>query len=218
MNQYNRNECVVFKSRETATGLSNLSLGFPLRVNKLLIPSAESLYQATKYADHTDIQREILNINNPLKARVVSRKYQSEIRKDWAEIKEQVMEWCLHLKLAQHWMGFGEILIKTGNRPIVEQSSNSPFWGAMPSRKIEDMFEGENRLGNILTRLRDDYSNDTTDRIALSPLRVVNPPDINNLLILGQPVSQWRPGKPVDRRTLSLPVQWTSAYGAHQLQ
>lgn len=216
MNQYNRNECIVFKSRETTNDLSNLSSGYPLRVNQLLIPSAESLYQATKYSAHPEIQREILKITSSLRVRSISRKYQAQTRPGWNEIKDQVMEWCLRLKLAQHWIGFGGVLLNTGDRQIVEQTSKNRFWGAAPSNKTGETLLGENRMGNLLTRLRDEYANDTYDHSVLSSLRIVAPPEISNLLILGQPVSQWKPGKPVDRKTLSSPVQWASTVGAHQ--
>ncbi len=202
MNRYNRNECFVFKSRETTSGLSNLSPGFPLRINTTLIPSMDSLYQALKFSEYPEIQRQILKISSPFRVRSVTKLNQSHVRPDWEQIKGDVMEWCLRLKLAQHWIGFGTVLVKTGDRQIVEQSSKNRFWSATPAKTGDETLTGENRFGNLLTRLRDEYANDTSDYSVLSSLRIVNPPEMDSLHILGQPVCQWKPGKPVDRRTL----------------
>ena len=42
------------------------------------------------------------------------------------------MRWCLRVKLAENWRSFGDLLLATGDRPIVEESKKDTFWGARP--------------------------------------------------------------------------------------
>ena len=63
-------------------------------------------------------------------AKMVSKPHRKDSRSDWDEVRVQIMRWCLRVKLAQHWETFGELLLSTGERPIVEESSRDPFWGA----------------------------------------------------------------------------------------
>lgn len=83
------------------------------------------------------------------------KKHRSLIRKDWEEVKVSVMEWTLRLKLVSHWVKFGNLLLETGNKPIVEISKRDSFWGMIPMEGNDKKLEGENQLGELLMKLRE---------------------------------------------------------------
>ena len=63
------------------------------------------------------------------------------------------MRWSLRVKLAQNQTTFGQLLLATGNKPIVEESAKDQFWGA----KVQngDALMGVNVLGRLLMELRE---------------------------------------------------------------
>lgn len=158
--RFNRNESVVFRAtKDRWGGLSNMAAGFPLLVNGHLFRTSEALYQALRYADDVSedgvlIQELIRQEKSPMAAKMVSKKYYGLTRDDWDFTRVKVMDWCLRAKLYAHWDKFGELLLATGSLPIVEESHKDRFWGAVAVRGNNDALEGENTLGNLLTRLR----------------------------------------------------------------
>jgi ribA/ribD-fused uncharacterized protein len=160
ISRFNRNESVVFRAtKDRWGGLSNMAAGFPLLVNGHLFRTSEALYQALRYADDVSedgvlIQELIRQEKSPMAAKMVSKKYNGLTRNDWDFTRVKVMDWCLRAKLHAHWDKFGELLLATGSLPIVEESHKDRFWGAVPLKGNNDVLEGENTLGHLLTRLR----------------------------------------------------------------
>lgn len=110
-------------------GLSNMPSKYPMFVNEVCIPFVEALYQASKFPLHPQVQRKIVGESNAMRAKVVSRKYQNIVRADWNDIRFEVMEWCLKVKLLQNWESFGGVLRSTAGLPIVEYSTKDNIWG-----------------------------------------------------------------------------------------
>lgn len=92
------------------------------------------------------------------------------IRGDWEQIKVQVMEITLRLKLICNWVKLGNLLLETGDKAVVELSKKDPFWGMMPIKGREKELEGENQLGRLIWSLRDELRDGSEDgrRRALS--------------------------------------------------
>jgi putative DNA methylase len=177
-------ECVSFRStKEKFGGLSNMAGGFPLRVNGILIPSAEAIYQACRFPRRPDVQKLIIEQRSPMTAKMVSKPYRGETRPDWNQIRVRVMRWTLRVKLAMHWPEFGGLLLATGDRPIVEDSRRDDFWGAM--RQDNGTLVGMNVLGRLLMELREELKGPDKES-----LRVVSPPPISDFVLLGQPIGQ----------------------------
>jgi hypothetical protein len=65
------------------------------------------------------------------------------------------MEITVHLKLVSHWVKFGNLLMETGEKEIVEISKKDSFWGMIPQVSNTGILVGENKLGEILVRFRD---------------------------------------------------------------
>ena len=69
-------DCAVFrKTHEKNGGLSNMAAGYPVYFNGTQIRTSEALYQACRFPDYPDIQKEIINQKSPMTAKDISRKY-----------------------------------------------------------------------------------------------------------------------------------------------
>ncbi len=182
---YHRKECVTFrKVDEEFGGLSNMSGDYPLEVNGVDIKTSEALYQACRFPDHPVVQGEIIAQASPMAAKMRSKpSRKTHGRADWDAVRVDVMRWCLRVKLACNWVKFGRLLLRTGDRPIVEDSPRDGFWGAVPSKGDPDLLQGQNVLGKLLMELREELKGS-----GRATLAVVPPPAIPNLLIDGKPV------------------------------
>ncbi|RON44293.1 hypothetical protein BK666_18245 [Pseudomonas frederiksbergensis] len=174
---------VVYKTKESFGGLSNMAGGFPLRVNGILILTTEALYQACRFPHRPEIQLEIIGQSSPMTAKMKSKPYRSETRQDWDQVSFKVMRWCLRVKLAQNYDAFGQLLLSTKNKIIVEQSKKDQYWGAKLTDDEQKLI-GKNVLGRLLMELREKLKEDTNGR-----LREVKPLAIPNFHILGHPIT-----------------------------
>lgn len=179
---YDRAESAVFlRTTEEFGGFSNMAGGFPLVVNDLRIFTSEALYQACRFPHMPEIQRLIIAQASPMTAKMKSKPYRRESRPDWNRVRVKIMRWCLRVKLAQNWTKFGELLLATGSRSIVESSRKDDFWGARPVD--EQTLVGRNVLGRLLMELREEVING----VYLPPMGV-EPLPIPGFLLDGQPI------------------------------
>ena len=169
---YDRSNSVVFqKTKETFGGLSNMAGGFPLIVNDIRIRTSEALYQACRFPHRPEVQREIIGQKSPMTAKMKSKPHRQNSRSDWNKVRIKIMRWCLQVKLAQNWDTFSELLLATGDRPIVEQSRRDDFWGAKPVD--ECALIGVNALGRLLTELREKVKQEQPESLLrVSPLPI----------------------------------------------
>jgi type I restriction enzyme S subunit len=179
---YDRARSVVFlKTDEPFGGLSNMAGGFPLHVLGTRIYTSEALYQACRFPHLPEVQRLIIGQASPMTAKMKSKPHRNDSRADWDRVRVKIMRWCLRVKLAQNWEKFSELLLRTGDRPIVEESRKDDFWGAKPvdgQRLI-----GMNVLGRLLMELREAVKTQGRDAF-----RIVEPPDIPDFLLFGRPI------------------------------
>ena len=122
----------------------------------------------------------ILNESSPMTAKMRSKPFRKDSRPDWDDVRVKVMKWCLRVKLVHNWHKFSELLLSTGDRPIVEDSRKDSYWGAMP--QDDDRLSGQNVLGRLLMDLRKKL------REAPETLRCVQPLQIRNFCLLGEPI------------------------------
>ncbi|MCF2849183.1 NADAR family protein [Pseudoalteromonas sp. ACER1] len=197
LRSYSREDAVVFnKTKEAFGGLSNMASGYPLLVNGVDILTSEALYQACRFPHNPKLQQVIVQQLSPMNAKKRSWEHLQDSRGDWNEVRHMVMRWCLHVKLAQNYDEFGELLLSTRDYPIVELSWKDDFWGARPMDNNESVLVGQNVLGRLLMELREKLKLDTTDR-----LRSVPPMKIQDFMLFGRTVETVRPvegkgGKP----------------------
>lgn len=180
---YRRENCVVFyRTREAFGGLSNMATGYPLRVVGILALTSEALYQACRFPHLPAVQKEILRQTSPMTAKMKSKPHRKDSRTDWDEVRVAIMKWCLKIKLAQHWARFGDLLLSTGSNPIVEQSRNDRFWGAVPELDNE-ILRGSNVLGRLLMDLRERMKKDADEFLEIRPVPI---PDF---LLMGREIT-----------------------------
>lgn len=180
---YVRSECVIFRrTKEKYGGLSNMAAGFPLEVNGIHILTSEALYQACRFPHLPKVQRLIIEQISPMTAKMRSKPYRGDSRPDWFQVRVKVMRWCLRVKLAQNLSKFGELLLATGDCPIVEESHKDDFWGAKPVGA--GALVGTNALGRLLMELRESLK--TSDHECLT---CVEPLQIPDFLLNGKPIS-----------------------------
>lgn len=178
---YNKSDVVYFKStKANFGGLSNMASGYSIRVNDIIIPSAEALYQACRYPLFPAIQQEIIQQNSPMTAKMKSRKYLEYTRQDWEKVKYSIMYWVLQVKLSQNFDKFSQILLETSNKPIVELSNKDKDWAAVEVEK--GILVGKNALGRLLMQLRKEYLN------SANYIECVHPVDIFGFLLYGSQI------------------------------
>jgi ribA/ribD-fused uncharacterized protein len=178
---YSRGEAVAFrKTNEKFGGLSNMAPGFPLEVNGIHIRTAEALYQACRFPHIPEVQKLILDERSPMTAKMRSKPHRENSRPDWDAVRVPIMKWCLRVKLAQNWAAFGDLLLATGDHPIVEDSRKDDYWGAKNVR--DDILSGQNVLGRLLMELREKLKHDAES------LMVVEPPPLPRFTLLDDPI------------------------------
>ena len=180
---------LVFYSRfKDFYGLTNMAPGFSLKINNIDFRTSEALYQTMKFPDLEDAQMDIKEQRYAGKAIERSRYYESlnKMRTDWDEIKVDVMRWCLHVKLAQNWKKFGDLLLRTGDLTLIEGSPTDDFWGAVQIDKKKKTREGVNMLGRLLMELREEIKEEMKKNDAHNSLLSVMPPEIPNFCLDGK--------------------------------
>ena len=189
---YRREKCAVFrKTKEKFGGLSNMAGGYPIVVklpsnNTVEIRTSEALYQACRFPNHPDVQKLIINQASPMTAKMESKPYRKDSRPDWDNVRIRIMRWCLRVKLVCNWDTFSELLLDTGDRPIVEDSHKDSFWGAKPSSN-GDALVGKNVLGRLLMELREEVRQKGD-----SAFQKVEAPNIKNFLLFGEQIVEVR--------------------------
>lgn len=108
--------------------------------------TTEHYYQAMKHYGK-QLFFDIIKTSDPFEAKKLA--YLQEPRKDWEDIKYNVMLDALRFKVKQHpkvW----ELLLSTGEKPLIEISRKDKVWGMTPQG------EGLNWLGKAWMTIREE--------------------------------------------------------------
>jgi ribA/ribD-fused uncharacterized protein len=154
--------------------------GYNLKVNGVNILTAEALYQACRFPHLPEIQKLIIAQNSPMTAKMKSKPYRDQSRQDWDKVRVNIMRWCLRVKLVQNWEKFGQLLLQTGDKSIVEDSSKDEFWGARPTEN--NQLVGANVLGRLLMELREHLKQ------GANFIELIKTPSIPNFYLFNQPI------------------------------
>ena len=170
---YDMDSNVVFrKTKERFGGLSNMCSGYPITIGDFVFLTSESLYQCCRFNNDADIQKIIINEKSPISSKMKSKKYRSRTRDDWYSVRVDIMDWCIRMKLKSNWKKFSELLLCTVDKQIVEESHKDQFWGCVKNK--DQMLEGANVLGQLLTNLRDEIKMGIVKEEYVSMKRVNN--------------------------------------------
>jgi N-glycosidase YbiA len=111
-------------------------------------PTVEHYFQAQKFpgAENAVYREKIRTAKTPKEAKALGGTRSIQIRLDWEEAKESIMLNALRRKFAAAKLH--ELLLATGDRPLIEASPFDNYWGSGRSGK------GKNRLGELLMQVR----------------------------------------------------------------
>ena len=126
---------------------------YPIVIDGVIWATTEHFFQAQKFIS-TPLYAKIQQSEFPREAFEVSRSALGSrwIRKDWPDVKMDIMKLALRAKFTQH-EELHDMLLFTGNRPLVEHTSRDNFWGDGGDGS------GDNHLGRLLEEVRDDLKN-----------------------------------------------------------
>lgn len=62
-------------------------------------------------------------------AKMVGKPYRHDSRPDWDRVRVEDHAVVWRLSSTMHWSQFSELLLSTGDQPIVEDSRKDDFWG-----------------------------------------------------------------------------------------
>ena len=110
-------------------------------------PTSEHYFQAQKFAGtpHADQIREV---KTPKDAARMGRDRSRPLRSDWERVKDDIMRKAVLHKFETH-ADIREVLLSTGDAPIVENAPGDYYWGCGADGS------GKNMLGQILMEVRE---------------------------------------------------------------
>ena len=112
-------------------------------------PTVEHYFQAQKFEGPgaAEFRELIRTAASPKEAKRLAWSGTLPIRPDWDSVRDDVMRHALSLKFANPVLR--DLLLSSGNRPLIEDSPFDRYWGAGKGGR------GKNRLGVLLMELRD---------------------------------------------------------------
>jgi len=110
-------------------------------------PTSEHYFQAKKFQSE-EIQETIRKASSPGDAKQLGRNRSYPLRKDWEEVKDDLMFKVCLAKFSQH-PELKKIILGTGDSKLVEHTSNDNYWGDGGDGS------GKNMLGQTLMKVRE---------------------------------------------------------------
>jgi hypothetical protein len=118
----------------------------PIVIDDKEYATSEHYFQSQKFVgtEHEDIVRAAAT---PAESAKMGRSKSRPLRKDWEEVKEDVMYTAVLAKFSQH-EDIRQVLLSTGDAKLVEHTKNDRIWGDGGDGT------GTNLLGAVLERVR----------------------------------------------------------------
>ncbi|HEM3468228.1 NADAR family protein [Streptococcus suis] len=108
--------------------------------------TSEHYFQAQKFASK-DLREKIRLYHSPMDAAIEGRNRNNPLRDDWEDVKDDIMFYAVYQKFQQNLI-LKELLLSTGDLPIIEHTVNDSYWGDGGDGR------GKNKLGHILMKVR----------------------------------------------------------------
>lgn len=145
------NEKQVFFYEQDFYVLSNFS-AFNVEVFGIDFQTAEHAYHWKKFANTDSVTAVRVRLaRSAHDAFKIAEKNKGSRRKDWDEVKIEVMLEIILSKAAQHEY-VRRKLVETGDRELIENSWRDSYWGWGENR------DGQNMLGKLWMEVRDQYT------------------------------------------------------------
>jgi N-glycosidase YbiA len=134
-----------YRPKEPFGEFSNFA-PYPIELKGRIWPTSEHYFQAQKFAG-TDEEEAIRSGKSPMIAARMGRSRQRPLRKDWEDMKDDIMREALRAKFTQH-PRLKSLLLETGEAVLVEHTKNDCYWADGGDGT------GKNKLGQLLMMLR----------------------------------------------------------------
>lgn len=138
---------IYFYGTRTQYGCFSKFSRHGLELDGVWWPTSEHYFQAQKFAGtlHADQIREV---KTPKEAARMGRDRSRPLRSDWERVKDDIMRKAVLRKFETH-ADIHEVLLSTGDAPIVENAPGDYYWGCGADGS------GKNMLGQILMEVRE---------------------------------------------------------------
>lgn len=148
LKKYSHRDCFICFSEKKHKQTYFLSNYFPAQVQLwgMTFPSAESAYQAAKFAQQPQLMAQFTRFNGEA-AKKAAHQFKRNQRPDWYAVKEAVMLDVLRAKFQQN-PELRNLLLATGDVYLVNHTKHDAYWGDAGNGK------GKNRLGYLLMQVR----------------------------------------------------------------
>lgn len=140
------NNTIRFFSSEDEYGCFSNFSDHPILIDGQLWKTSEHYYQSQKFNDK-DLKLAILNTSTPKEAARLGRSHKDLFKKNWENIKYEVMKTTIREKVKQH-DDIKQKLLSTGESLIIEVNNRESYWG------IGADGNGMNMLGKIFMEIR----------------------------------------------------------------
>eukprot|EP01080_Neovahlkampfia_damariscottae_P003825 gene3825-6986_t len=141
-----RNVINFYRQNDEYGCFSNFS-EHEIKLEEKIWPTSEHYFQAKKF-EGTKYEEMVRKTTTPGESAKMGRDRYLPLRKDWEEVKEDIMYKVCLAKFTQH-DDLKKILISTKDAKLVEHTRNDSYWGDGGDGT------GKNRLGFILMKVRE---------------------------------------------------------------
>ncbi len=135
-----------YKTTEKYGCFSNFS-SHEVVIWDMIWTTSEHAFQAAKFKDSKDDFVEVWRAATPRLAADMGRDRSRPLRKDWEQVKDEIMYDIVLAKFSQH-EDIRQLLLSTGEDILVEHTKNDSYWGDGGDGT------GKNMLGKTLMRVR----------------------------------------------------------------
>jgi len=143
-----------YKTREPYGCFANFSR-HGIELDGLFWPTTEHYFQAQKFVG-TEFYEKVRTAETPRIAADFGRRRDFPLRKDWEQVKDDVMRVAVLKKVESH-DEIKQILLSTGDEEIIEDSPVDYYWGCGAKGT------GKNMLGKILMEVREKIRSGESD-------------------------------------------------------
>ncbi len=143
-----------YRERDGYGEFSNFA-PFPVQIDGKFWPTTEHYFQAQKFHG-TDQEEAIRLAASPSIAARMGRSRRFPLRRDWEQVKDEIMYHAVMAKFIQH-AKLRDLLLATGNAEIVEHTRNDSYWADGGDG------HGRNQLGKTLMRVREELRHQATE-------------------------------------------------------
>jgi len=127
-------------------------------------PTSEHYFQAQKFVD-TSYEELVRNARDPGEAARLGRDRSKPLRKDWENIKNEVMKEVVMAKFIQH-KDLLQILLGSGDKVLIEHTSRDSYWGDGGDGT------GSNWLGKTLIIVRDEIRTNPSSNVNTTETKI----------------------------------------------